>query len=915
MKRFLKRSISILLVAVMLFGTAPLAGFVGLELPELNLFRTKAEAAETSGICGDNLTWTFDELTGTLTISGEGEMYNYNSYDNLAPWHLNGIYSVTIEDGVTSIGDYAFYRSYDLTDVTIPDSVTQIGKGAFYSCKSITKLTISEYITEIGEGAFTDVLIKLLEYNAPSGLLLSAFSNPKFDEVKIGPKVKNAIVYGEQAEYPRNISAFVVCVLAKKITVDPENKYFSTDEYGVLFNKNKTELIAYPSRSENTEYTVPDSVKTICFTAFRGSVNLKKIDLSNVEEIQATAFVGCKNLADFKIPDTVKKVGSMAFQDTARYDNALSAFEGSSETEIYFENHLIYYNCDETITSYDIRPGTITVGGMSFFNIMHLNLETVTVPESVLYLGFDSITSPIKQIIIHPDNPYFNNGEDGAVYSEDMSVLVSYPAFSDKAEKFTIPPSVSVIGPCAFMGAENIKEIELSSTVKEIKPVAFADSGITSFKIPKGIEKICYATFLFCSNLTTLYIPESVKYIGMMAIEHCENLTDVYFEGTEEEWNEILIEGENYSLEEATIHFNCDYHTHKYTKTVTQEATCTENGSATYICECGETYIEVIPACHVATTITVPATCKATGMSYDVCVNCGASIGNVKIIPKTDHTPGEWETVVEATTETEGKKVKKCKVCDIVLEEKIIPKLAVIIDNDTGVVIEYNPDNYEGTPKLNVDETFDEIAIQILNLKTGAVSEQIFNITMTLDGVEIQPNGYITIRIPVPEGFDKNYIHIYYINSQTEEAEKLDSRIEGDYIVFETNHFSYYAVAQVCDSSVSIKNPSTTMISYGDSIVLHADVESIPEGGYVEWTSSNGNFTYSVSDDGSTCTISPSKSGDTTFTATVYDANGNEVCKDEQTMTSKAGFFQKIFAFFKKLFGATKVIPEAIRLR
>ena len=111
-------------------------------------------------------------------------------------------------------------------------------------------------------------------------------------------------------------------------------------------------------------------------------------------------------------------------------------------------------------------------------------------------------------------------------------------------------------------------------------------------------------------------------------------------------------------------------------------------------------------------------------------------------------------------------------------------------------------------------------------------------------------------------------------------------------------------------SSVVIRTPSTATISYGDSIILHADVENIPEGGYVKWTASNGNFTYAVSSDGTICTISPSSSGDTTFTATVYDANGNEISSDEQTMTSKAGFFDKIIAFFKKLFGLTKTIPQ-----
>ena len=119
------------------------------------------------------------------------------------------------------------------------------------------------------------------------------------------------------------------------------------------------------------------------------------------------------------------------------------------------------------------------------------------------------------------------------------------------------------------------------------------------------------------------------------------------------------------------------------------------------------------------------------------------------------------------------------------------------------------------------------------------------------------------------------------------------------------------------DSSLTDNNlmatPTETIISYGDSIVLHIDPSKIPKGGKVEWYASNENFSYSVSADGTTCTISPDKSGDTTFTAIVYDAQGNIISSYTQTMTSKAGFFDKLIAFFKKLFGLTKTIPEAIK--
>lgn len=110
--------------------------------------------------------------------------------------------------------------------------------------------------------------------------------------------------------------------------------------------------------------------------------------------------------------------------------------------------------------------------------------------------------------------------------------------------------------------------------------------------------------------------------------------------------------------------------------------------------------------------------------------------------------------------------------------------------------------------------------------------------------------------------------------------------------------------------TLAVRNPSTTTINYGDSIILHADIEGeLPAGAYIEWTTSNGNFEFDALNDG-TCKITPSSSGDTTFTATIYDAEGKVIGTDEQVMTSKAGFFQKIIAFFKSILGLTKTIPQ-----
>lgn len=122
--------------------------------------------------------------------------------------------------------------------------------------------------------------------------------------------------------------------------------------------------------------------------------------------------------------------------------------------------------------------------------------------------------------------------------------------------------------------------------------------------------------------------------------------------------------------------------------------------------------------------------------------------------------------------------------------------------------------------------------------------------------------------------------------------------------------YAYYKTV----TRLSIKTPSVTTVKYGDSIILHADVTGVlSDGAKIVWEASNGNFDMRVSADGSTCTITPKSSGETTFTAKVVSSDGEVLAEDTQTMTSKAGLWDKIVAFFKKIFGLTKTIPQIYR--
>ena len=129
----------------------------GMEDPE-KIIEPDVPAAPDS--CGENAVWSFDEATGTLTISGEGPMADYEGQIYL-PWkdYLQQITTVVVEPGITSVGNMAFCGMFSLTKVTLPDGLTRIGDGAFSMCMALEEITLPNSLVEIGSQAFDSTAI------------------------------------------------------------------------------------------------------------------------------------------------------------------------------------------------------------------------------------------------------------------------------------------------------------------------------------------------------------------------------------------------------------------------------------------------------------------------------------------------------------------------------------------------------------------------------------------------------------------------------------------------------------------------------------------------------------------------------------------------------------------------------------
>lgn len=242
---------------------------------------------------GNSIEWNFDKATGELTISGHGDMEDYDNDNNTSPWYkyAKSIKKVTVNEGVTSIGNLAFYECVKLQRVTIPNGVTRIGDSSFSLCESLTNVIIPESTTVIGDGAFFGV--PMTSISIPEGV--SSIGSDAFlaTEISFLEIPANVIYIGDRA-FANN---FLIT-----IKVSPDNSYYCNDEHGVLFNKSKTELIQFPGGNDITTYNVPDGVKTIRTGAFEDSIHLEKVTVSkSVEFIGNIAFQGCSNLKEVEV--------------------------------------------------------------------------------------------------------------------------------------------------------------------------------------------------------------------------------------------------------------------------------------------------------------------------------------------------------------------------------------------------------------------------------------------------------------------------------------------------------------------------------------------------------------------------------------------------------------------------------------
>lgn len=492
--------------------------------------------AQKSDACFQNVNvkeYRVDEGNRYFSNDENGVLYNYDKTTLLNFPTVSELTTFKTPESVNKIGKYAFHNAKNLIEVTLSVGVKSIESNAFWSCDNLTDIYLPEGLQSISFSAFW-LCYKLNSISLPESIQTI------------------------------DSSVFEQCRGIKSFYVHPENNVFSSDENGVLYNKDKTALLNYPAGSLATSFIVPESVTTIKTAAFANSANLESIILNDsivdygvrtfqnsgiesivlpdgLTEISEQMFDDCSNLSNITIPDSITVVGNSAFRSCTSLktvdlpDGVTKIGEGSfrfSSIETIslpknlevIEKQLFHYCRElksvEIPVSVIIIEGAFTYGNDDLTDIYYHGTEeqwnsieidetNVCLDSAIIHYNFGKESGSCGENATYSydaDSKILTISGEGDMFSFDNAAEYGWSCYKDDVEFISINSKVTSVGANAFANFSVLKEVVMSNTVTYLGENAFANCPVLSLvSSTAGKFEVVGNPFNGCNDRLTMF--------------------------------------------------------------------------------------------------------------------------------------------------------------------------------------------------------------------------------------------------------------------------------------------------------------------------------------------------------------------------------------------------------------------------
>ena len=410
------------------------------------------------GVIG-NLDWILQD--GVLTLSGNGAMVNF-SHKAEMPWYAwaDQITAVVVKEGVTALGDYAFYGLPALKTVSVPEGVTYIGAYAFKNCTALTAVNLPEGLTKLGESAF--------------------YGCTALPAVEIPASLWTVQPY-----------TFKNCTGLKTVTFHEGNLQKISD--GAFYNTGLTRL------------DLPDCLDILDVYTFKNCSDLAAVTLgAGLTEIREAAFYATA-LTELEVPEGIRKVGPYAFKNCTALTNmslpatltsiGQAAFYGSRITALSIPDAVTaigsyaFKNCTN-LDELKLPAGLESISEACFYNCS--SLERFVLPAKVVTIGDYAFKGCTALLAMERDGGSSKLESVGTSAFQGCTGLLSFVA----NRGFT------TIGDYAFKGCTSLSTVTLCGTEKSLGESAFYGcTALNSITICEGTEIIGDYCFAGCTGL------------------------------------------------------------------------------------------------------------------------------------------------------------------------------------------------------------------------------------------------------------------------------------------------------------------------------------------------------------------------------------------------------------------------------